>query len=73
MLHNRSLAIGEHTTLLISAYVKLNLVQNINQFIDQNEHYLNMEGFDADATIKVKVKYMIFKIIFIASPIRSIL
>jgi len=52
-LHNQSLAIGEHTTLLISAYVKLNSVQKLNQFIDQNEHYLVKEGFDADAAIKV--------------------
>lgn len=55
-LHSRSLAIGEHTTLLISAYVKLKSIQKLNQFIDQNEHYLTMEGFDADAAIKVKLR-----------------
>uniref|UniRef100_A0A914NUM0 Uncharacterized protein n=1 Tax=Meloidogyne incognita TaxID=6306 RepID=A0A914NUM0_MELIC len=61
-LHNLSLAIGEHTTLLISAYVKLNSVQKLNQFIDQNEHYLVKEGFDADAAIKLLRSAQLYRV-----------
>nr|CAD2184080.1 unnamed protein product [Meloidogyne enterolobii] len=61
-LHNQSFAIGEHTTLLISAYVKLNSVQKLNQFIDQNEHYLVKEGFDADAAIKLLRSAQLYRV-----------
>uniref|UniRef100_A0A1I8BXT0 RING-type domain-containing protein n=1 Tax=Meloidogyne hapla TaxID=6305 RepID=A0A1I8BXT0_MELHA len=61
-LHNRSLAIGEHTTLLISAYVKLNSIQKLNQFIEQNENYLVKEGFDADAAIKLLRSAQLYRV-----------
>jgi hypothetical protein len=53
ILHQRGLAIGQHTTLLLSAYVKLNAVQKLGEFIEQGDAHLTCEGFDSDAAIKV--------------------
>ena len=55
MLHHRGLAIGHHTTLLMSAYVKLNAVQKLIEFVDNEESSLSRNDFDIESTIKVNI------------------
>lgn len=44
------MAIGQHTTLLLSAYIKMNAKEKLESFIEASKGY---KEFDIDNTIKV--------------------
>uniref|UniRef100_A0A914GXB7 RING-type domain-containing protein n=1 Tax=Globodera rostochiensis TaxID=31243 RepID=A0A914GXB7_GLORO len=52
-LHAENLAIGQHTTLLISAYVKLHEVSKLEEWLNDGDAHFRGDGFDADSLIKL--------------------
>lgn len=49
-IHQKNMALEPHTTLLLSAYIKLNAEDKIREFVDQSKNFKNL---DVEGTIKV--------------------
>lgn len=51
-IHQKNMALEPHTTLLLSAYIKLNAAEKISEFVNQSKQFKNM---DVEGTVKVLI------------------